>query len=184
MNAAAAVVQRQNRAMLRKLLTIVVIMAGFGWALVPLYRKICEVTGISQTRSADSVAANSQIDKTRWITVEFVANNNGALAWQFEPLRTTLKLHPGELGQVMYRVSNNTGRKVIGQAVASYGPTLAAKHFKKLECFCFTSQTFEISETRQMPVTFVVSTELPRDIDTVTLSYTFFDITAQAGSKS
>jgi cytochrome c oxidase assembly protein subunit 11 len=175
----AAAVQRQNTAMLRKLLTIVVIMAGFGWALVPLYRKICQVTGIAQTRSADSVAANSQVDKTRWITVEFVANNNGALAWRFEPLQATLKLHPGELGQVMYRVVNNTGRKVVGQAVASYGPTLAAKHFKKVQCFCFTSQSFDIAETRQMPVTFIVSPDLPREIDTVTLSYTFFDITGQ-----
>jgi cytochrome c oxidase assembly protein subunit 11 len=176
----AATVQRQNQAMLRKLLTIVVIMAGFGWALVPLYRKICEVTGIAQTRSADSVAVNMQIDKTRLITVEFVANNNGALAWQFEPLQATLKLHPGELGQVMYRVVNNTGRKVVGQAVASYGPPLAGKHFKKVQCFCFTSQTFEIAETRQMPVTFVLSPDLPRDIDTITLSYTFFDVTEQA----
>ncbi len=175
----AASLDRQNRAMLRKLLTIVVIMAGFGWALVPLYRKICEVTGIAQTRSADSVA-NSQIDTSRWVTVEFVANNNGSLSWQFEPLKTTLRVHPGELTQVMYRVVNNTGRKVVAQARASYGPVAAAQHFKKVECFCFTSQTFEVAETRQMPVTFMLTPELPRDIDTVTLSYTFFDVTAQA----
>jgi cytochrome c oxidase assembly protein subunit 11 len=177
-------VARKNSAMLRKLLTIVVLMAGFGWALIPLYKKICEATGIAQTRSADAVAANTQIDTSRWVTVEFVANNNGALAWQFEPLQATMRVHPGELSHVMYRVVNNTGRRVVGQATASYGPSDAAKHFRKIECFCFTSQTFEVAETRQMPVSFVLSPDLPREIDTVTLSYTFFDVTQQAAQKS
>jgi cytochrome c oxidase assembly protein subunit 11 len=177
-------VAAQNQALLKKLLTIVVIMTAFGFALVPFYRKICEVTGISSSRVVNFASVtNTQVDAVRTVTVEFVATSNKNLPWRFEPVTKTLQLHPGEIGRVVYRVSNNTDQAMVGQAVPSYGPIDAGKYLNKLECFCFRRQALQAHETREMPVVFTLSSDLPEDVNTVTLSYTFFDVTDEAKVK-
>jgi len=169
-----------NRVMLRKLLIIAVAMFGFGFALVPFYQKICEVTGINNILKADEVVKNTQVDTSRTITVEFDANTR-ALAWNFQPLQVSVKVHPGELTQVAYEVKNTLPYAVTGQAIPSYGPQYAAEYFKKLQCFCFTQQTLKANEVRQMPVVFVIDPGLPKDVNTITLSYTFFEVDGSRG---
>jgi cytochrome c oxidase assembly protein subunit 11 len=174
----------QNQLMLKKLLAIVVLMAGFGIALVPFYKKICEVTGISQTRVVTRAEAkNTQVDMSRTITVQFDATINQQMPWQFAPESRSIQIHPGEVAQVVYSVTNTTNKPMVGQARPSYGPEIAGKYFNKLECFCFNQQTLAANETRKMPVVFYVGRDLPSDVTTLTLSYTFFDITAQAAEK-
>lgn len=168
-----------NLATLRKLLVVAVGMFGFGFALVPFYRQICEVTGINNVLKADEVA-NGQVDATRFLTVEFDANLRSDLPWTFKPLEKSVRFHPGELMQVMFEVRNNSDRAITGQAIPSYGPQIAARYFKKLECFCFTQQTLQPGEVRRMPVVFVIENGLPRDVNTVTLSYSFFEIEGTA----
>lgn len=162
----------QNRVVLKKLLFVTVVMFAFGYAMVPFYKKICEVTGLSKDRVAVS---NTQMDPSRWVTIEFDANVGPKLPWKFEPQVTSLRVHPGEVKQVMYRVVNLTDRSIVGQAVPSYGPALAGQYFKKIECFCFTQQTLKAREERLMPVQFVVQNDLPKEVNTITLSYTFYE---------
>ncbi len=164
-----------NGFLLRKLLVVALVMFGFGFALVPLYKKICEVTGINNIARADTVE-NSQVDASRWLTIELDANTRGKLPWTFAPLQKTVRVHPGELVHVEYEISNTSGHSVTGQAIPSYGPQLAGSYFRKLECFCFTQQQLAAGETRRMPVVFVIAPGLPDDVNTITLSYTFFPI--------
>lgn len=164
-----------NRFLLRKLLVVAVVMFGFGFALVPLYKKICEVTGINDIASADTLA-NTQVDSARWLTIELDANTRSDLPWTFAPMQKSVRVHPGELVHVVYEVSNNSASAVTGQAIPSYGPQLAQAYFKKLECFCFKQQQLAAGETRRMPVVFVIQPDLPRDVNTITLSYTFFAV--------
>lgn len=166
---------QSNLVTLRKLLIVALAMFGFGFALVPFYKKICEVTGINNVLKADEVT-NSQVDAARLLTVEFDTNLRNDLPWTFTPDERSVLVHPGELTQVMFEVRNQSGRTVTGQAIPSYGPRLAGLYFKKIECFCFTQQTLKPGEVRRMPVLFVIDRELPRDVNTVTLSYTFFAI--------
>jgi cytochrome c oxidase assembly protein subunit 11 len=169
-----AVQHRDNRTLLVKLGVIVVAMFGFGYALVPFYEKICQVTGLRDIARADEVR-NTQVDVTRTVRIEFDSNVR-KLPWQFRPLTAVLGVHPGEMQQVVYEIVNTTDRPLTGQAIPSYGPPHAAQYFRKLECFCFTKQTLAPGETRQMPVVFVIDADLPRDVATITLSYTFFEV--------
>lgn len=166
---------QSNSMIMKKLLIFTVVMFGFGFALVPFYEKICEVTGINNLLQADTLAENTQVDTSRWVTVQLDANTRG-LPWQFKPLQSTVRIHPGELVQVMYEVRNNSNREISGQAIPSYSPQLLAKHLKKLECFCFSKQVLKPNEVRQMPVQFMIEPGLPIDYDTVTISYTFFEL--------
>lgn len=168
--------RRLNTRTLGKLVLLVALMFGFGYALVPFYRAFCNVVGINQVgeRTALRAAENTQVDKSRTITVEFDANARGPL--QFTPERGSMQLHPGQISQVMYKVTNPQQRTVRAQAIPSYAPTEAVEYFHKIECFCFTQQTFKANETREMPVLFVVDPKLPRDVNTITLSYTFFEL--------
>ena len=175
MNRAAA-----NRTILVKLLVVTVGMFGFGYALVPLYKKICEVTGIYDVEKASVAPANTQVDESRLVTLEFDANIRSDLPWEFRPLQTSVKVHPGQMVQVMYEVRNTSDRPVTGQAIPSYGPQVAGRFFRKLDCFCFTTQSFAAGEVRQMPVVFVIEPGLPKDVNTVTLSYTFFKVEGAA----
>jgi cytochrome c oxidase assembly protein subunit 11 len=168
---------------LRKLVIVACAMFGFGFALVPFYKKICEVTGINNVLKADRVA-NSQVDAGRWLTVEFDANVRSSLPWTFTPLEKSVRFHPGELVQVTFEIRNNSPRPVTGQAIPSYGPQQAGRYFKKLECFCFTQQTLQPGEVRRMPVVFVIEKDLPRDVNTVTLSYSFFEVEGTARKAS
>ncbi len=165
-----------NLELLKKLAVCVALMFCFGYAMVPIYEKFCQVTGVRNLLQPDAIApVNSQIDKSRWVTVEFDANTR-KLPWQFKPEVTRLKVHPGELSQVVYEITNEQSRKMTGQAVPSYGPKQAAEYFKKLECFCFEKKSLHAGETRKMPVVFVIDPKLPDHINTITLSYTFFEI--------
>ena len=166
--------QRDNRTMLAKLCVIVVGMFGFGYALVPFYEKICEVTGLRNIGQAD-VVQNTQVDATRAVRVEFDSNVR-KLPWTFHALSPIVDVHPGELTQVVFEIVNTTDRPITGQAIPSYGPPNAAQYFRKLECFCFAKQTLQPGERRQMPVVFVVDAALPKDVATITLSYTFFEV--------
>lgn len=167
-------VAAENRRLLVRLAVAAVVMFGFGFLLVPFYEKICEVTGINNLLKPDTVA-NTQVDATRTITIQFDANIHD-LPWRFRPLQTQVKVHPGELVTVAYEVSNARNEPVTGQAVPSYGPQLAGQFFRKLECFCFSKQTLAAGEKRTMPVAFVVDPGLPADVTTITLSYTFFEV--------
>ena len=166
--------RHDNRLLLAKLSVIVVAMFGFGYALVPFYEKICEVTGLRNIAQADAVR-NTQVDATRDVRIEFDSNIR-KLPWQFRALTPVVDVHPGELRQVMFEIVNATDRPLTGQAIPSYGPPHAAQYFRKLECFCFSQQTLQPGERRQMPVVFVVDAALPADVATITLSYTFFEV--------
>ncbi|HET7765478.1 MAG TPA: cytochrome c oxidase assembly protein [Burkholderiales bacterium] len=172
-----------NRRLLRKLLVCAAVMFGFGFALVPFYEKICEATGIRNVFQPDVLAAqNTQVDAARNVSVEFDANTQ-RLPWAFKPLQASVSVHPGEVTQVLYEVRNTLDRPVTGQAVPSYGPQQAALFFKKVECFCFQQQTLGPGEVRKMPVVFLIDPKLPRDINTVTLSYTFFEVDGARGGR-
>ena len=166
--------RQSNRTLLVKLGVVVVVMFGFGFALVPFYDQICKATGLRDIDNPDRLE-NSQVDRTRTVRLEFDANVH-KLSWTFRPLAQVVSVHPGEMAQVVYEVENRTERPMTGQAVPSYGPQLAAEYFKKLDCFCFAKQSFGPHERRQMPVVFVIDPRLPRDVNTVSLSYTFFEV--------
>jgi cytochrome c oxidase assembly protein subunit 11 len=175
---ASAAPSALNRRMLKKLLVVALGMFGFGFALVPFYEKICEVAGLRtlwQPGQVEASAANTQVDLTRTVSVEFDSNVR-MLPWTFKPMAPSVQVHPGELTQMVYEVRNTLAEPVTGQAVPSYGPRQAAQYFRKLECFCFTQQTLAAGEVRQMPVVFVLDPDLPKDINTITLSYTFFRV--------
>lgn len=176
-----------NSKMLGKLAVITVGMFCFGYALVPIYRAICEITGINvlsvsetlvpgkaKAGKAAEVLRNSQIDTTRTITVEFDANVRGP--WHFKPEKRSMTVHPGELSTVMYEFENVQNRRMAAQAIPSYAPRQAASHFNKLECFCFNQYTLEPGEKKSWPVAFVIDPKLSKDVTTITLSYTFFEV--------
>ncbi len=168
----------ENRAILRKLLLVAVLMFGFGWALIPLYRKICEVTGINLLTNRDPAvearARNTQVDTSRRIVVEFDANRQGP--WRFRPQVNHVTVHPGEMVHVEYDLVNLEGRTMTGQAIPSYAPMRSARYFQKLECFCFKQQVLAAGETRRFPVVFFIDPDLPKDVTQITLSYTFFEV--------
>ncbi|MDO8719888.1 MAG: cytochrome c oxidase assembly protein [Polaromonas sp.] len=175
-------VKRENFKMVGKLGVIVLGMFAFGYALVPIYKAICEVTGINILALGDrlipgatpNLPANTQVDRTRTITVEFDANARGP--WQFKPAQNTLQVHPGELTTVMYEFQNTQNRTMSAQAIPSYAPAQAAAYFNKLECFCFNQYTLAPGEKKQWPVAFVIDPKLSSDVRTITLSYTFFEV--------
>ena len=175
-------IKRENFKMVGKLGVIVLAMFAFGYALVPIYKAICEMTGINvlalsdrQIPGATSKApANTQVDLTRSITVEFDANARGP--WRFKPAQSSLKVHPGELATVMYEFENVQNRTMSAQAIPSYAPAQAGAFFNKLECFCFTQYTLAPGEKKQWPVVFLIDPKLSKDVTTITLSYTFFEV--------
>ena len=166
--------KRSNRALLTRLCVVVHGMFAFGFALVPFYEKICQVTGLRNIAQADAVS-NTQVVTGRNVRIEFDSNVRN-LPWTFRPTETVIDVHPGEVRQVVYEIANTTNRPLTGQAIPSYSPRNAAQYFKKLECFCFAKQTLQPGEVRRMPVVFVVDANVPEDLNTITLSYTFFEV--------
>ena len=177
-----AAVRRSNRALLVRLCVVAVAMFGFGFALVPFYDKICAVMGVNQIGAEDNVV-NTQVDATREVRIELDGNVRN-LPWRFKPAVPVITVHPGEVTQVEFEVVNNESRPVTGQAIPSYGPQYAAQYFRKLECFCFTRQTLKPGETRKMPVVFVVDPSAPRELTTIALSYTFFEVEGSSDQAS
>jgi cytochrome c oxidase assembly protein subunit 11 len=170
-----------NGKMLGKLTVVTVGMFLFGYALVPLYQAICEMTGINVLALGEQVVAgkktspvNSQVDTSRTITVEFDANSRGP--WEFRPAQRSMTVHPGELTTVVYEFQNVQNRRMSAQAIPSYAPMQASAHFNKLECFCFNQYTLEPGEKKSWPVVFVIDPKLSKDVSTITLSYTFFEV--------
>ncbi len=177
--------RKLNAQMFGKLVIVSVLMFGFGYLLVPIYEKICEITGINLLTTKEITVAeisNTQVDQSRTITVEFDANAHGP--WRFRPTVSSMKVHPGEMAQVVYEVVNKEGRPIDAQAIPSYAPQLAGSHFKKLECFCFQQQTLGPNEAKQMPLVFYIDPALPKDVSTIIISYTFFEIAKPGGKTS
>ena len=177
----------ENLRMVGKLSVVALGMFAFGYAMIPLYRAICEATGINilslserqvpgggKAGKAAQVLLNSQVDESRTITVEFDANVRGP--WHFKPAQRSIQVHPGELATVMYEFQNVQNRRMAAQAIPSYAPRQATAHFNKLECFCFNQYTLDPGEKKEWPVVFVIDTRLPKDVTTITLSYTFFEV--------
>ena len=172
----------ENIRMVSKLLVVAAGMFSFGYALVPIYRAICEMTGINVLAAGDrnipgatsKAPANTQVDTSRTITVEFDANARGP--WHFRPAQRSVQVHPGEMVSVMYEFQNTQNRRMAAQAIPSYAPQQAAPHFNKMECFCFSQYTLEPGEKKSWPVVFVIDPKLSRDVRTITLSYTFFEV--------
>jgi cytochrome c oxidase assembly protein subunit 11 len=173
--------RKENRRLSTRLAIVALGMFGFGFALVPFYEQICQAIGINSLAQAD-VVTNSQVDLSRTITIELDSNTRD-LPWRFQPTVRHVTVHPGELTTVEYEVINVRGAPVTGQAVPSYGPAMAGEYFKKVECFCFQSQTLAAGETRRMPVTFVVDPKLPKSVNTIALSYTFFEVAGRGGKS-
>ena len=173
-----------NLRMVGKLLVVAALMFAFGYALVPIYRSICKALGINVLSLSEQAVpgnssnykykANTQVDLSRTITVEFDANARGV--WDFKPARRSIDVHPGELTTVMYEFKNIQPRVMAAQAIPSYAPKQAAPHFNKLECFCFNEYTLQPGESKTWPVVFVIDPKLPKDVHTITLSYTFFEV--------
>lgn len=173
----------ENRRLLVRLGVSAVVMFGFGFLLVPFYEQICEATGINNLLQPDTVSVeNTQVDRSRTVLVQFDANLHD-LPWRFQPQQRSVTVHPGELVHVAYEVGNTRDRSITGQAVPSYGPQVAGKYFRKLDCFCFTQQTLAPGEQRTMPLVFVLDPKLPADVTTITLSYTFFEIQGRSAAK-
>ncbi|MBX9715379.1 MAG: cytochrome c oxidase assembly protein [Burkholderiaceae bacterium] len=168
--------------MFGKLLVVTAVMFGFGYALVPLYKAICTALGVnvlslSETdvsERAGTASGNTQIDLSREVTVEFDANSRGI--WKFKPAVSSVVVHPGQLTTVMYEFTNTQNRTMAAQAIPSYAPMQAMAHFNKVQCFCFNEYTMKPGETRRWPVVFVIDSKLPKDVHTITLSYTFFEV--------
>ena len=166
--------------MLVGLTVFVVLMVGFGYAMVPMYRSICEALGVNVIArddgdgQVDAGAANSQVDLSRSVTIEFDANVRGP--WEFHPEQSSVVVHPGALTTVMYEFKNTQSRTMTAQAIPSYAPGGAQPHFNKVQCFCFTQHTLAPGESKRWPVTFFVDDKLPKDIKTITLSYSFFEV--------
>ncbi len=179
---AARLLRDDNVRMFGKLVVVTVLMFGFGYALVPLYQAVCTALGINVLTLSDKVVSgrssssgtNSQVDKSRTITVEFDANSRGI--WKFKPAVSSIQVHPGELTTVMYEFTNTQSRTMAAQAIPSYAPMQAMAHFNKLQCFCFNEYIMKPGETKQWPVVFVIEPKLPKDVTTITLSYTFFEV--------
>jgi cytochrome c oxidase assembly protein subunit 11 len=172
-----------NQQTLVKLLVVAVAMFGFGYAMVPFYRVLCDALGLNNVVRPNQVPVNTQVDTTRVVTIEFDANLRSNLPWTFSPVEKSVRVHPGALTQVTYEVRNRSDRPITGQAIPSFGPQLAAGYFKKLDCFCFTQQTLAPGEVRIMPVSFLIEPGFPQDVSTVTLSYTFFEVEGKSGGN-
>ncbi len=180
-------IRSENVKMVGKLAIVTMGMFAFGYALVPLYKAICEMTGINILSLSErqvpgngvagrdvKVPSNTQVDTSRTITVEFDANSRGP--WEFKPALRSVQVHPGQLTTVMYEFQNVQNRRMAAQAIPSYAPNQAAAHFNKLECFCFNQYTLEPGEKKLWPVAFVIDPKLSKDVTTITLSYTFFEV--------
>lgn len=187
-------VRSENLKLVGKMVVIIAGMFSFGYAMIPVYKAVCQVTGINILSlserqvpgagltpwAAKARSNNTQVDTSRTITVEFDANARGP--WHFKPARSSIQVHPGELATVVYEFQNVQDRRMSAQAIPSYAPRQAAPHFNKLECFCFSQYTLEPGEKKEWPVAFVIDPRISRDVSTITLSYTFFEVGVKAAA--
>ncbi len=167
----------------KKLVLVVFAMFGFGFALVPLYDVFCDITGLNgKTNTEAATALIDGVDESRTVTVQFISRTAQGIPWQFAPMTNEISVHPGEMKLVKFYAKNESTRDIIGQAVPSVSPGVAAVYFQKIECFCFNHQPLKAQEEVEMALQFYVDPELPEDVKTLTLSYTLYDITAKVES--
>jgi len=173
----------KNKKVLKKLILIVFGMFGFGFALVPLYDVFCEITGLNGKTNETAVDYTADtIDTSRTVNVQFISRMSQGIPWKFEPIQREITVHPGEVKFITFYAKNESSKSIVGQAVPSVSPGLAAAYFQKIECFCFTQQPLKSNEEVEMGLQFYVDPELPEDISTVTLSYTLYDVTSKVDS--
>lgn len=175
--------QQNIQKSVKKLMLIVFAMFGFGFALVPLYDVFCDITGLNGKTSNEAASVNKNgVDESRKIKVQFISHLSKGIPWQFEPMIKEIEVHPGEMKLVKFYAKNEAARDIIGQAVPSVSPGQAALYFQKIECFCFNQQPLKAHEDVEMALQFYVDTELPEEVNTITLSYTLYDITGKVES--
>ena len=173
----------RKRALPVRLAIVAVFMFGFGFALVPLYSVLCRLTGVNQLQAPDSIGSDTRPEVNRMVLMQFDSNLRDGLPWVFRPMESVMQVHPGQLVRMSYEISNASDRTIIGQAIPSFAPADAAAYVRKLECFCFSTNTLAPNEVKQLPVMFLIDRALPSDVSTVTLSYTFFEVPG-AGTPS
>ncbi|WP_070969571.1 cytochrome c oxidase assembly protein [Vibrio sonorensis] len=173
--------KKSNRPLTLKLVGATLAMFGFGYALVPLYDVMCEALGINGKTSNQAAEQPSglTVDKSRTVRVEFIAHQNASMPWEFKPETTVLDVHPGEVIETAYRAFNRSDKTIIGQAVPSVSPGMGASYFNKIECFCFNRQPLDSQQTAELGLIFYIEPDLPKEIHTLTLSYTLYDITSK-----
>ena len=190
--------QSANKKTAKRLVLVATAMFLFGFVVMPpFYSLLCDAFGINgrfldiENGEYASVEGNikgnklaARKDLSRKVTVQFFTSLNQNLQWEFKALTRQVKVHPGEIKTVKFYARNKTGRRVVAQAVPSVAPGQATKYFTKMECFCFNQQTFETDEAREMPLQFVVDPDLPKNINTITLAYTFFDTDKNAAKST
>jgi len=174
---------KNNKKVVSKLILVVFGMFGFGFALVPLYDVFCDITGLNgKTNETAAAYLADGIDTSRTVNVQFISRMAQGIPWKFEPIQREITVHPGEMKFIQFYAKNESNRDIVGQAVPSVSPGLAAAYFQKIECFCFTQQPLKSKEEVEMGLQFYVDPELPEDISTLTLSYTLYDITSKVDS--
>ncbi len=168
-----------------KLVTVAVAMFAFVFVvMVPLYDVLCDALGINGKTSGEAyTAVQAGVDESRTITVQFVATNNEGMPWDFGPDTTFMKVHPGAVNDTVFHARNPLPEAMVAQAIPSVSPARAAEYFHKTECFCFNQQPLDGESSAEMPLQFIIDRELPRDISTITLSYTIFDVTDMANGS-
>ena len=172
-----------NSKVIKKLVLVVFAMFGFGFALVPLYDVFCDITGLNgKTNDVGVAYKNEGIDTSRTVKVQFITRMAKGIPWKFEPVINEISVHPGEVKFVNFYAKNNSKQSIVGQAVPSVSPGLAAGYFQKIECFCFTQQPLQAGEEVEMGLQFYVDIDLPSEINTLTLSYTLYDISSKVDS--
>ncbi len=166
------------------LATLAVLMFAFVFVvMVPLYNVLCDALGINGKTSGQSyTAVQAQVDESRTVTIQFIANNNEGMPWEFAPTTTMMKVHPGAVNGTVFFARNPLPNAMVAQAIPSVSPSRAAQYFHKTECFCFNQQPLDGESEAELPLQFIVDQDLPRDISTITLSYTIFDVTEIVGA--
>lgn len=180
--------QENNKKLKKTLLILFLAAVGwfiFGYFIMPLmYNVFCSITGLNGKISGPSGYTDNAVDTSRLVTVQFVTNVNGGLPWDFYPQRDTIRIHPGEITRVVFYAKNNSNQRMTVQAIPSVTPGVAARYLRKTECFCFTTETFNPGEQEEMPVLFHLDTELPKDINELSLSYTMYNADRAAPSRN
>ena len=169
--------EQKNLRLAYKLAGVALVFSALGFAMVPLYDVICKWTGINGKTNAQAVAAiaNTQVDTSRWVTVQFLSHAMPGAGLEFKPEHFSMKVHPGEMVYTHYVVENVTRQPFVGQAIPSVTPANGASYLQKVECFCFDQQSFAPKEVRNLPIVFYISNDIDASLNTLTLAYTFFE---------
>jgi cytochrome c oxidase assembly protein subunit 11 len=165
----------QNKRLAWKLSMVVIAALIFGFAISPFYNVMCKKLGLNGKADTSATLTKQKVDTSRWVTIIFTGNTMPGLNWSFHPTLNSMRVHPGEIKLTSYVAKNNGADSVMGVAMPSISPELASLYFKKIECFCFQQQTLKSGEGKEMPLRFYVSPDLPKDVNTVTLSYAFYN---------